>query len=449
MTDPIDFLVIGGGSGGLAAAQRAAQYGARVVLIEPKPLGGTCVNVGCVPKKVMWNAASFAHALEDARDYGFAVPEAVAHDWPRLKQQRDAYVRRLNDIYERNLAAKNIRVVRETARFARPNAIVAGGEVLEAPHILIATGGFPTLPDIPGAHLGITSDGFFALDSLPGRVAVVGSGYIAVELSGMLHALGAEVTLVARHDRVLRRFDEMLQQALAESLASDGVRLAWNSVPAALERRSDGLYLRTTDGREHGPFDSLLWAIGRTPATEDLNLSAAGVRVDADGHVLADKFQETNVPGVYAIGDVVGLEPLTPVAVAAGRRLADRVFGKMDGRHLDYTNVPTVVFSHPAIGTCGLSEADARERYGAAVKVYKSEFVPLYHAMTTRKPKARVKLVTVGPEEKVVGCHLIGPGADEILQGFAVAIHMGATKRDLDDTVAIHPTLAEELVTLR
>jgi glutathione reductase (NADPH) len=449
MSEPWDLITIGGGSGGLAAAQRAVEYGARVVLIEPKPLGGTCVNVGCVPKKIMWNAASLVHALEDAREYGFAVAPGVAHDWALLKTRRDAYVRRLNEIYDRNLAKKGIRVVRAAARFTGPRSVEAAGEVIEGRHVIIATGGYPTVPELPGAGLGITSDGFFEFEVRPQRVAVVGSGYIAVELTGMLAALGTAVTLFARYDSLLRRFDEMLQKSVIEALQADGVELRWRSVPAAVEAQADGLHLKTRDGVDHGPYDALIWAIGRTPSTGSLNLAATGLEPDAGGYVATDRFQETAVPGIFAIGDVTGREPLTPVAVAAGRRLSDRVFGRMEGRHLDYGNIPSVVFSHPPLGSCGLSEHDARQRYGEGITVYQSEFVPLYNAVTAHKPKARVKLVTAGKDEKVVGCHIFGPGADEILQGFAVAIHMGATKRDLDDTVAIHPTLAEELVTLR
>ncbi len=449
MSESFDLITIGGGSGGLAVAQRAAGYGARVALIEQGRLGGTCVNVGCVPKKVMWNAASLGHGLDDARDYGFALPGEIAHDWRQLRAKRDAYVRRLNEIYAANLAKKAIHVIRGAARFRGPRIVEAAGEVVEASHVVIATGGYPSVPELPGAALGITSDGFFELDACPGRVAVVGAGYIAVELSGMLAALGAKVSLFVRYDSLLRSFDAMLQKSAIGALRAAGVELRWRSVPAALEQASAGLQLATRDGVRHGPFDCVLWAIGRTPATAGLGLEAAGVEPDAGGFITTDRFQATSVAGIYAIGDVTGREALTPVAIAAGRRLADRLFGGMKERHLDYENIPSVVFSHPPLGSCGLSEHDARQRHGDAVRVYESEFVPLYNAMTTHKPKARVKLVTAGAQEKVVGCHIFGPGADEILQGFAVAIRMGATKRDFDDTVAIHPTLAEELVTLR
>jgi glutathione reductase (NADPH) len=449
MTEPWDLITIGGGSGGLAVAQRAAEHGARVVLVEQARLGGTCVNLGCVPKKVMWNAAVLAHALEDAPDYGFAAGHDVAHDWAALKKHRDAYVARLNEAYAAGLDRKGVRVVRGKARFTGPRHVEVAGERLEGHRIVIATGGFPTVPDLPGAALGITSDGFFELESCPRRTAVVGSGYIAVELSGMLAALGSEVTFFARYDSLLRRFDSMLQRSAAEALAAGGVSLRWRSVPKALEKRADGLYLRTRDGVDHGPYEVLIWAIGRSPATGDLRLDRAGLDVEGGGFIGTDRFQETAVPGIYAIGDVTGREPLTPVAIAAGRRLADRLFGAMEGRHLEYVNIPSVIFTHPPIGSCGLSEHEARQHYGDAVRVYQSEFVPLYHAVTSRKPKARMKLVTVGIDEKVIGCHLFGPGVDEILQGFAVAMRMGATKRDLDDTVAIHPTLSEELVTMR
>ncbi len=448
MPEQFDLIVIGGGSGGLAAAQRAAEYGARVALIEQGRLGGTCVNVGCVPKKVMWHAATLAHALHDARDYGFEL-QVGPHDWAGLKQRRDAYIRRLNDIYASNLARKNIDHVEARASFSGPREVVAGERRLRAPHVIVATGGRPSVPALPGAELGLVSDDFFELERLPRRVAMVGSGYVAVELAGVLNALGSEVTLLARHASVLRSFDPMLQEGVVEALAEDQVRLVWHAIPAALERRGDGLALHTEDGREHGPFDEVFWAIGRDPATDDLGLDSAGVACDPAGYIPTDEYQATSGEGVYAIGDVTGREALTPVAIAAGRRLADRVFGGMTGRRLEYTNIPSVIFSHPPIGTCGLGEPEARRLHGEAVRVYTSNFVPLYYGVMDRKPRTRMKLVTLGEEERVVGCHFIGPGADEMLQGFAVAIRMGATKRQLDDTVAIHPTSAEELVTMR
>jgi glutathione reductase (NADPH) len=447
-TEPFDLITIGGGSGGLAAAQRAAEYGARVVLMEPAPLGGTCVNVGCVPKKIMWNAASLAHGLHDARDYGFDV-QSGGHDWAGLKARRDAYIQRLNGIYAGNLARKNIEVVQAHGRFTGPATVVAGERTLTAPHIIIATGGRPIRPAVPGAELALVSDDFFALPERPRRVALLGSGYIAVEFAGVLRALGSEVTLLVRQDGVLRSFDALLRTGVAEALTADGVQLLTGAVPGAIAKTAAGLTVATTDGRRHGPFDAVFCCVGREPRTAELALATAGVATDGQGFITTDRYQATTAPGVYAIGDVTGREALTPVAIAAGRRLSDRLFGGMSDRHLDYRNIPTVVFSHPPIGTCGLTEDQARAAHGNEMKVYRSEFVGLWNSMTTHKPKTRMKLITAGPTEIVVGVHIIGPGADEMLQGFAVAIRMGATKRDLDDTVAIHPTAAEELVTLR
>jgi glutathione reductase (NADPH) len=449
-TSRYDLVVIGGGSGGLACAQRATEYGARVALVESARLGGTCVNVGCVPKKVMWNAAQIAHAAHDAVHYGFDLTLS-GHDWGALRVARDAYITRLNGIYERNLANRKVELVRGHAAFAGPNEVRVGDRLLEAPHVVIATGGRPSVPPIPGAGHGITSDGFFELAERPRRIAVVGSGYIAVELAGVFAALGSEVTMVLRRDRLLRHFEAMLGDGLRKIMAGDGVAFLDHAAPRALERDADGtLRLLLQDGRVAGPFDTVLWAIGREPAVEGLGLARAGVTMDAAGFIPVDHLQQTNIGGLYAIGDVTGRAQLTPVAIAAGRRLSDRVFGGMTDRHLDYSDIPTVVFSHPPIGTVGLSEAEAIDRHGAsAVKTYTSGFVPMYHAMTPRKPRAEMKLVTVGSEQRIVGCHVIGAGADEMLQGFAVALKMGATKRDFDDTVAIHPTSAEEFVTMR
>ncbi len=450
MMSEFDLIVIGGGSGGLAAAQRAAEYGARVALVESHRLGGTCVNVGCVPKKVMWNAAELASGLQDAPDYGFAASPG-GHDWALLKEKRDAYVLRLNGIYESNLAKRGVTLVRGRAHFVDGRTVAAAGSSLCAPHIVIATGGRPLLPPIAGAELGITSDGFFELPRRPERVAIVGSGYIAVELTGIFAALGANVTLVLRGGTMLNHFDSMIGESTVKILRDEGVTLVTQAWPSALDCDARGdLALSLRDGRRLEPFDCLLWAVGRAPAVEELGLDRAGVELDAYGFVVTDKYQTTSASGVYAIGDVTGRAPLTPVAIAAGRRLSDRLFGGKADRHLDYHNIPTVIFGHPPIGTVGLSEQAARDDYGdEAVTVFRSSFIPMYHALTTAKPRCDMKLVTVGPERRVVGVHVVGPGADEMMQGFAVAVRMGATKEDFDDTVAIHPTSAEELVTMR
>jgi glutathione reductase (NADPH) len=448
MTERYDLVVIGGGSGGLAHAQRAAEYGAKAAVVEYGPLGGTCVNVGCVPKKVMWYAAQHAHGFHQAADYGFDVA-VKGHDWPGLKERRDAYIERLNGIYERNLDKRGVTYLRGRARFIDANTLDIDGREVQADRIVVATGGRPMVPDIPGAELGMTSDDFFELEERPQRVLVAGSGYIAVELAGVFSALGSNVQLVVRKDSVLREFDPMLAEKLMESMDRDDIDLVTRVVPQSVEQSDDGIVLHAEDGRRFGPVDCLVWAIGRSPNTESLDADKAGVEHDEWGFIPTDKFQQTNVESVYAIGDVTGRDALTPVAIAAGRRLADRLYGGMEGRHLEYDLIPTVIFSHPTIGTVGLTENEARETYGDDVKVYMSDFIGMYYALGMNKRRSTMKLVTAGDDEKVVGCHVIGEGADEMLQGFAVAMRMGATKKDFDDTVAIHPTSAEELVTMR
>ena len=451
-SEVFDLICIGGGSGGLACAQRAAEFGAKSAVIESGRLGGTCVNVGCVPKKVMWNAAGIALALADARDYAFAIggdAAAPASDWPLLKEKRDAYVARLNAIYARNLEAKGVARIEGRARFTDSHTVEVGGKRYTAAHIVIATGGHPVIPSLPGAELGISSDGFFELEQRPARVAVVGSGYIACELASAFHELGSRAEIFTRRDRLLTQFDAMLGKSLMREMLADGIAIHTGVVPAALKEASGSKTLAVADGREFAGFDAVLWAIGRSANVASLDLAAAGVATDASGFVSTDGFQDTNVAGIHAIGDVTGRAQLTPVAIAAGRRLSDRLFGGKRDRHLDYDLIPTVVFTHPPIGTVGLAESEARAKHGDAVKVYVAEFTAMYHALTARKSRTDMKLVCVGPEERVVGCHIMGMGADEMLQGFAVAIRMGATKRDFDDTLAIHPTSAEELVTMR
>ena len=442
-----DLIIVGGGSGGLACAQRAAEYGAKCAVIESHRLGGTCVNVGCVPKKVMWNAAGVALSLTDAHDYGFAVA-AQANDWTTLKRKRDAYVLRLNGIYARNLETKGVTYVRGAARFLDKSTVVVNGERMTARHIVIATGGKAIVPDLPGAQYGITSDGFFSLEQRPQRVAVVGSGYVACELAGAFRELGSEVEIFIRKERLLMSFDAMLGKSLMREMHAQGIAVHQRVVPARLREESGLKTLTAADGREFAGFDCLLWAVGREANVSELGPERAGVALDG-GYVVTDGFQNTNVPGIYAIGDVTGRAALTPVAIAAGRRLSDRLFGGQTDRRLEYSMIPTVVFTHPPIGTVGASEAEARALHGDAVKVYVADFTPMYHALTERKTHTDMKLVCVGPEQRIVGCHIIGLGADEMLQGFAVAIRMGASKRDFDDTVAIHPTSAEELVTMR
>jgi glutathione reductase (NADPH) len=450
MAGEFDLIVIGGGSGGVACARRAGEYGARVAIVEAGRLGGTCVNVGCVPKKVMWNAADLADAAHDSPEYGLHL-ELTGLDWPLLKKKRDAHVAKLNGIYENLLAKNGVEIVRGWARFRDSHSVSVGERTLVGKNIVVATGGRPVLPDVPGMELGITSDGFFELEEQPKRVAVVGSGYIAVELSGIFAELGSQTSLVVRGSAILKSFDSMVGESTLRLLREAGVNIVLNAWPQALERAPDGsLEVIARDGKRKGPVDCVVWAIGRAPAVEDIGLKEAGIELDAYGYIVTDQYQMTNVEGIYSIGDVTGRAQLTPVAIAAGRRLSDRLFGGQAGRYLDYRNIPTVIFGHPPIGTVGLSEEAARADYGSdAVTVFKSSFVPMYYAPLTRKPRCDMKLVTVGPDRRVVGVHVVGPGADEMMQGFAVAVRMGATKKDFDDTVAIHPTVAEELVTMR
>jgi len=447
-TKHYDLIAIGGGSGGISIAERAALYGKKCAVIENNIMGGTCVNVGCVPKKIMWNAATVAHVLHDAKGYGFDITQNN-FDWSTLVTGREAYIKGIVDWYATYLADNNIDDIRGHAKFVDANTIDVDGTLYSADHIAIATGGFPTVPDVSGAELGITSDGFFALQQQPKRVAVVGAGYIAVELAGLLNGLGSETSLLLRKEHFLRSFDNTMRDSLMEEMIESGVNVMPRIEIDRIEKVNGKLTIHCQSGVLLEDYDQLIWAIGRTPATADLNVAAAGVKIEANGIIPADEYQNTNVNNIYSLGDITGVAPLTPVAIAAARRLGDRLFNGQTTRKLDYENIPTVVFSHPPIATIGLTEEQARQQHGDAVKIYSSSFTNMYHALTERKPKTNMKLITVGANEKVVGCHIIGLGADEMLQGFGVAIKMGATKADFDSVVAIHPSSAEELVTMR
>ncbi|MBO2605587.1 glutathione-disulfide reductase [Shewanella algae] len=451
MAQHFDYICLGAGSGGIASANRAAMRGAKVLLIEAKHLGGTCVNVGCVPKKVMWYGAQVAEAMHlYAKDYGFDV-SVNQFDWNTLVASREAYIERIHGSYERGLANNKVTVVNGYGRFVDNHTIEVDGEHYSAEHILIATGGAPSIPDIPGAEHGIDSDGFFALREQPKRVAVVGAGYIAVEIAGVLHALGSETHLFVRKHAPLRNFDPMLYETLMESMASEGPSLHTQSIPKEVRKNADGSLTLVLENAEEYTVDSLIWAIGRAPATGNIGLENTDVQLDPKGYVITDAQQNTSAKGVYCVGDIMagGVE-LTPVAVKAGRLLSERLFGAMPDAKMDYDCIPTVVFSHPPIGTMGLTEPEAKERFGEdQVKVYTSSFTSMYTAVTAHRQACKMKLVCAGADEKVVGIHGIGFGMDEILQGFGVAIKMGATKADFDAVVAIHPTGAEEFVTMR
>ncbi|KAK4549652.1 GTP-binding protein gtr1 [Oleoguttula mirabilis] len=457
-----DYLVIGGGSGGLASARRASgMYGAKAIAIENKRLGGTCVNVGCVPKKITWNAASIAETIKEAKAYGFSVSETAPFDWPTFTKKRDAYIRRLNGIYEKNLKNDKVEYLHGTASFVDGHTVkvVLDDQTeisVKAKKILVAVGGYPILPSVEGAELGITSDGFFELHTQPKKAAVVGAGYIAVEMAGMLHALGTETHLFIRHDTFLRTFDPMVQEKIVAEYERQGIHIHKGSSQSKLEDIGNGqkrLHYKDKNGEGTLDVDTCLWAIGRAPELEKLNLDVTKVKRDEKNHIIVDEYQNTNIPQIYALGDVCNQNfELTPVAIAAGRRLSDRLFGGQPDAHLDYSNIPSVVFAHPEVGSIGLTEPAAREKYGDEnIKVYNSSFTAMYYSMMEPEDKGPTsyKLVCAGKEEKVVGMHILGLGSGEILQGFGVAIKMGATKADFDRCVAIHPTSAEELVTMK
>jgi len=452
MTQHFDYIAIGGGSGGIASANRAAMRGAKVALIEAKHMGGTCVNVGCVPKKVMWHGAQVAEAINlYAPDYGFNV-EVKGFDWSKLVESREAYIGRIHKGYDSGLASNGVTVIKGFAKFVDNKTVEVNGEHYTADHILIAVGGRPSIPHIEGAEHGIDSNGFFELKEQPKRVAVIGAGYIAVELAGVLHGLGTETHLFVRKHSPLRNFDPYIVETLVDVMAAEGPTLHTESVPHKLVKEDDGsVTLHLDNGKSHN-VDQVIWAIGREPTTNAINVAAAGVEVNSSGFVKVDEYQNTTAKNVYAVGDIIenGIE-LTPVAVKAGRTLSERLFNKElpDDLKMDYSLVPTVVFSHPPIGTIGLTEQEAISQYGEEnVKIYQSGFTAMYTAVTKHRQPCKMKLVCAGPDEKVVGLHGIGFAVDEMIQGFAVAMKMGATKADFDAVVALHPTGSEEFVTM-
>jgi glutathione reductase (NADPH) len=454
MPDPqartdFDLIVVGGGSGGLAGAFRAAEHGARVALLEPGALGGTCVNVGCVPKKAMWLAAEVAGMLRQASVLGFDAP-SCALDWAAFIAHRERYIEGIHAGYRRRLEAAGIALMPTRGRLVAADHVrTAEGIVLSAKHVLLATGGHAVRPPIPGAELAGLSDDFFAWRAAPARVAVVGAGYVAVELAGVLQALGSHVSLRVRGTRLLEGFDAEISAQLAEDYRQNGIDCRFSTATAAIERTEGGLRLRDAAGEWSEPFDEVLLATGRRPNVQDLGLDAAGIALDASGFVPVDAFNDTAVDGVHAVGDLTPSPALTPVAIAAARRLMDRVFGGRERPALALDDVPTVVFSHPPIGRIGMTEAQARDAFGADVHVLRAGFRPMLHALAGSPQRSLFKIVCAGAERRVVGLHLLGDAADEMLQGFAVAMRRGITLDDLHDTIAIHPTSAEEVVLMR
>ncbi|KXT91808.1 Glutathione reductase [Streptococcus oralis] len=444
-----DIIAIGGGSGGIATMNRAGEHGAKAAVIEEKKLGGTCVNLGCVPKKIMWYGAQIAESFHHyGPDYGFTSSD-VQFDFAKLRQNREAYIDRARSSYDGSFKRNGVDLIEGRAHFVDSHTVSVNGELIRAKHIVIATGAHPSIPTIPGAELGGSSDDVFAWEQLPESVAILGAGYIAVELAGVLHALGVKTDLFVRRDRPLRGFDSYVVEGLVNEMEKTGLPLHTHKVPVRLEKTEQGITIHFEDGSSH-TASQVIWATGRRPNVDGLELEKAGVALNERGFIQVDEYQNTVVDGIYALGDVTGEKELTPVAIKAGRTLSERLFNGKVSAKMDYTTIPTVVFSHPAIGTVGLTEEEAIKEYGQDhIKVYKSSFASMYSAVTNHRQESRFKLITAGADEKVVGLHGLGYGVDEMIQGFAVAIKMGATKADFDATVAIHPTASEEFVTMR
>jgi glutathione reductase (NADPH) len=441
-----DFFVIGAGSGGVRASRVAATLGARVAIAEERYLGGTCVNVGCIPKKLLVYASAYSEAFEDSAGFGWTLSER-SFDWKRLIINKDVEIARLNDVYENLLVNSGVKILRGRARIVDPHTIALGGKSFTAKYILVATGGWPVVPPIAGAELSITSNEAFYLESLPERIVIVGGGYIGVEFAGIFHGLGAQVTLVHRGELFLRGFDDDLRLALAADMRTRGIDLRFETLVNRIDRSAgDGVHVTLSQGSAIDA-DLLMFATGRAPHIKGLGLEEVSVALDGTGAITVDSHSRTSVENIYAIGDVTNRKNLTPIAIVEGRAVAETLFGKQP-MAVDYDNVPSAVFSQPPISTIGLTEAQARQRF-SAIDIYKSSFHPLKHTVSGRDERTFLKLVVDRQTDRVLGCHMIGGDAAEIIQGFAVALQCGATKTQFDATIAVHPTAAEEFVTMR
>ena len=440
-----DMFVIGIGSGGVRAARFAANFGAKVAAAEDRYMGGTCVNVGCIPKKLFVYASHFPHDFEDAAAYGWTVGEA-SFDWTTLRDNKDKEIGRLNGIYENMLGNAGVEVFKARATVVDPHTVDVGGKQVTAKYILIATGGWPSVPDIPGKEHAITSNEFFHMEEWPERAIVVGGGYIAVELTGVFHGLGTNVIQLYRGPHFLRGFDDDVRHQLADEMRKQKVDLRFNANIARIEKDGDELVADLEDGTQMRT-DVILYATGRSPNSANIGLEAAGVELGKGGAVLVDEGFKTSVPSIYAIGDVIDRVQLTPVALEEGMVVANELFNEKAGA-VDYTNIPTAVFSQPSIGTVGLTEAQARDKYGK-VDIYMSDFKALKHTLTGRDERTLMKMIVHPETDAVLGVHMVGPEAGEIVQGICIALKAGATKATFDATIGIHPTSAEEFVTMR
>ena len=448
MSEPydFDFYVIGAGSAGVRAARMAGGFGARVGVAEKGALGGTCVNVGCVPKKLFVYASDFAHRFEDAAGYGWSV-SPPRFDWPTLVRNKDREIGRLNAVYERLLTNTGCQIHEGWARLVDPHTVQVGDQRYTAKHILVATGGKPRRPEIPGCEHTITSDEIFFLDNFPERLLILGGGYIGVEFAGIFAGLGAQVTQIYRGELFLRGFDQDVREHLATEMRRGRVDLRFETNITRIDKQDSGLRVTLTDGSTM-EVDQVLCATGRVPNTAGMGLEAIGVELGPRGGVRVDDEFRSSVPSVFACGDVIDHIALTPVALAEGMCIARTLFAGADYR-VDYRDIPTAVFSQPNIGTVGLTEGEARVDYGDDVVIYRSNFRSMYHVMAGREDRVFMKLVVDGRSDRVVGCHMVGADAGEIIQGLAVAMKCGATKAQFDRTIGIHPTAAEEFVTMR
>ncbi|MAR00644.1 MAG: glutathione-disulfide reductase [Oceanospirillaceae bacterium] len=447
MSDKYDLVVIGAGSGGVRAARMAAATGARVAVLENRYLGGTCVNVGCVPKKLFVYASEFSHAFHDASGFGHTVPQ-THFDWPTLKTNKDNEINRLNGIYNNLLDGSGVEIIHASGHIASADTVIAGDRRLTTERILIATGGWPNMPDFPGSEHCINSNDVFALEHFPASVVVIGGGYIATEFAGIFHGLGADTTLNYRGDLILRGFDREVREYITAQMTASGIHFLCNTDISSVELLPDGRRrCHFSDGSSRDA-DTVLCATGRNPNTEGLGLQALGVQLRKDGSIVADDHFATSVPGIWALGDVIGTPALTPVAIEQAMCFVNQQFGD-DSRLMDYDQIPTAIFTQPPIGTLGLSEEDACEQYPQDIDIYRSEFRALKHTLSGSAERTLMKLVVRRSDDRVLGVHMVSEAAGEIIQSLAVAVRMGATKADFDRTLPVHPTAAEEFVTMR